>query len=57
MKPANFPGRVKLRREQALERLTKGKVRPKRDDEAEEDYSQYTEGRKKEIKILQARVK
>lgn len=57
MKPANFPGRIKLRREQALERLTKGKARPQRKDEEAEAYTKYTDRRNQEIKTLQARVK
>ncbi len=56
MKTANFPGRVKARREGALKRLEAGHYRPQRETEDEKAYAKYIERRDGEVKTLKARI-
>ncbi len=56
MKTANFPGRVKARREGALKRMEKGTYRPQREGEDEKAYAKYIERRDAEVATLKSRV-
>lgn len=56
MKTANFSGRVKARREGALNRMERGTYRPQREGEDEKAYAKYIERRDGEVATLKSRV-
>lgn len=56
MKPANFPGRVKARREGALRRMKDAKVPGPESADSQDKYDKWLERRKQEMKTLEARI-